>query len=235
MDILGEGATSFGFRTSGRRTFTKPRPKKLAHRPALIRHVLTGPRQEGCNRTQWARAPLQLTILHTQARPMAKNLTIVSAKCIKPSSGIDSVAFTIFDEFFAGTDKLYVKVNGARIYPSKECVDRNLRQAKQVGCSTPLSSYLTIQLWGKYAMGSDDLLGSIILGPDHKTGDFSYVVTNHNEGSICQIHIRIREDLLEKSSLARCGKPARSVAARDLILSLEEEWEFFKATRIASL
>jgi hypothetical protein len=162
---------------------------------------------------------------------MAKNLTIVSVQCIKPSSGVDSLAFTIFaafdealgrppsssvgttaggvlvaaeggagvavipkiDHVFAGADELCLEVNGAKVYPPKEYVDCNSQQTKQVGYSAPLTRNLAIALWEKDSKNSDDLLGSMSLCSDHKAGNFSYLVTNRNEGSIYKINICVTE------------------------------------------
>lgn len=165
-----------------------------------------------------------------------KMLTIVSVKCIKPSSGIDSIAQSIFgiiggaisgtatfvagavsgglliaatgvaaaggasagvavinglDHFFAGTDELYIKVNGSRVWPSGKYKDINSQQTKEVGHTLPLGGKVTIQLWEYDVVSADDLLGYLELGGDHQTGSFTYLVQNRDEGSIYEINIKI--------------------------------------------
>jgi hypothetical protein len=169
---------------------------------------------------------------------MPKTLELVSVKCIKPSSGINSLAQGIFgaigaiiggavavagaavtggiliaatglavgggaatgvnvinglDNFFSGSDDLYINVNGGKIWPSGKYKDIDSQQTKNVGYKVPLTSMVTIQLWEYDTVGSDDLLGYLDISPDHQTGNFTYLVQNEDEGSIYEINMKVAE------------------------------------------
>ncbi len=167
---------------------------------------------------------------------MSKTLTIVSVKCVKPSSGINDVARGIFgaigaaaggaapvagatvtgglliagtgvaaaggastgvavveglDHFFAGSDDLYIKVNGNKVWPSGKYKDIDSQQTKDVGHSVPLTSNVTIELMEYDTIGSDDKLGYLTVPPEHQDGYCTYLVQNQDEGSLYELNIRV--------------------------------------------
>jgi hypothetical protein len=128
-------------------------------------------------------------------------------------------------------DRIYVKVNGIRIYSIMEYVADNSQQAIVMGYTVPIIESITIQLWEKNVRGADNILAALTIDPDHEAGQLSHVVINHTEESICRINIRITEDNGRELLLANQGKPARPAGDWQNRLSLEEEWEFLKTAK----
>jgi hypothetical protein len=171
-----------------------------------------------------------------QSSACSAGWTIVGGEIIAVAGGssTDSASQQGIEASLAGADKLYLTINGARLYPPGECINSNSQLTWQAECSMPLIGILSIGLQKSDATYSDGDLGSFTIGDHHKIGLFSYAIINYHEEIICQVMIRVADELFEQWPQASCGKPARSVARWDHRLDLEEEWEFFKLTQKAT-
>lgn len=102
------------------------------------------------------------------------------------------------DKKCSGSDDLYVKMGGSKVWPSGDDYKSiESQQTKTVGKSTVFpditsaTETTTIELW-EYDWGSgDDHMGTLTIPDSHPDGSFTYVVTSSGEGSAYELNITV--------------------------------------------
>lgn len=139
---------------------------------------------------------------------MSKTLTIISAKCIRPATGIDQAASKLIedalklvpgqpvpsgmvgqlDKVFAGQDDFYVKLNGTKVYPvGHKYKALHSQQTAQINVSAPLTKTLSIELWEYDSVSADDFMGRVTVPTTATTGKHTQLVPSRAEGSLYEV------------------------------------------------
>jgi hypothetical protein len=117
----------------------------------------------------------------------AVGLAIVSG-----ASGGVTVANAL-DHVFAGSDDLYIKVNGGKVWPSDGDVDINSQQQKDVNISVNFMGKVTIELMDYDSASNDDSLGYMTIDTTNMTAPIEdrWIVQNAEEGSMYEVCCRV--------------------------------------------
>jgi hypothetical protein len=94
---------------------------------------------------------------------------------------------------FAGSDELYIKVNGRKIWPGGKYVTIGSQQTHAVNFSADLTGDVNISLYEYDKMSSDDYMGCYIVKPDHSIGTHMPVIDHPPEGSIYMLAVEVNE------------------------------------------
>lgn len=92
------------------------------------------------------------------------------------------------DKYFSGTDDLYIKLDGKKVWP-KDSDAYSIESQKEVHpeISINLTSFktkATITLWDRDSVSNDDELGYLTFHNDHKLGTYMYCVESKTHGSM---------------------------------------------------
>jgi C2 domain len=139
---------------------------------------------------------------------MSKTLTIISAKCIRPATGMDGsttkfiedVAKLVpgnpvppgllsqLDHTFSGQDDFYVKLSGSKVYPiGHKYKALHSQQTAQINVSAPLTKALSIELWEYDSVSSDDFMGRVTVPTTATIGKHTQLVASKAEGSLYEV------------------------------------------------
>lgn len=102
------------------------------------------------------------------------------------------------DKKYSGSDDLYVKMGGNRVWPSSgDSRSIKSQETKSIGQSVTFPDFpgetetTTIELW-EYDWGSgDDHMGTLTIPDSHPDGSFTYLVTSSGEGSAYEVNITV--------------------------------------------
>lgn len=173
---------------------------------------------------------------------MAKKLTIVGVKCVRPSLGIDSTAKTVFGviaaaavtatavaaikasgglllaikytaigvgaatayknagpildvigRHFSGSDELYIKVNGRKVWPSNDFYSIDSGHYVPVNTTIDLNNEARISLWERDGSNesSADFMGELVVDGGIAPAEIHYLLTDEKEGSIYELTLRV--------------------------------------------
>lgn len=102
------------------------------------------------------------------------------------------------DKKYSGSDDLYVKMGGNKVWPSSgESTSIKSQETKSIGQTVTFPDFpgetetTTIELW-EYDWGSgDDHMGTLTIPDSHPDGSFTYLVTSSGEGSAYEVNITV--------------------------------------------
>jgi Fascin domain len=119
-------------------------------------------------------------------------LGAVSLAVISGSSGGVTLANTL-GHCFSGSDDLYIKVNGGKVWPSDGDVDIDSQQQKDVNVSVNFTGKVTIELMDYDSASNDDSLGYMTIDTSNMTAPIEdrWIVQNAEEGSLYEIYCRV--------------------------------------------
>lgn len=101
------------------------------------------------------------------------------------------------DKKYSGSDDLYIKMGGAKVWPSGDSTSIESQETKTIGTSVTFPDFpgetetTTIELW-EYDWGSgDDHMGTLTIPDSHPDGTFTYLVTSSSEASAYELALTV--------------------------------------------